>query len=66
MEDQKQQQTTSQALPELFYHYTTQEGLLGILKNKTKCIWASHIRYLNDLSEGRVFLDTFSELIKDF
>jgi hypothetical protein len=32
----------------LLYHYTGQQGLLGILKGK---IWASHIRYLNDTKE---------------
>jgi hypothetical protein len=47
---------------ELLYHYTTQHGLLGILKQK--CIWATHIRYLNDTSEGnivsRVIFEEFS------
>jgi len=67
MEERERQQTIIRQKPGgMFYHYTTQEGLLGILKNKSKCIWASHIRYLNDLSEGRVFLDTFSEIIKDY
>jgi hypothetical protein len=46
----------------LLYHYTTQHGLMGILKNK--CIWATHIRYLNDTSEGnivsRVVFEEFS------
>lgn len=46
----------------LLYHYTTQHGLLGILKQK--CIWATHIRYLNDTSEGnivsRVIFEEFS------
>lgn len=46
----------------LLYHYTTQHGLMGILKNK--CIWATHIRYLNDSSEGnivsRVVFEEFS------
>lgn len=31
------------------YHYTTQQGLLGILENK--CIWATHYKFLNDYSE---------------
>jgi hypothetical protein len=38
--------------PELLYHYTTQDGLLGILE--TKCIWATHFRCLNDTSEGEI------------
>jgi hypothetical protein len=46
----------------LLYHYTTQHGLLGILNQR--CIWATHIRYLNDTSEGnivsRVIFEEFS------
>lgn len=39
-----------QAKPEgLLYHYTDQEGLLGILESGN--IWATHVRYLNDSSE---------------
>jgi|WetSurMetagenome_2_1015567.scaffolds.fasta_scaffold1664213_1 hypothetical protein len=34
---------------QLFYHYTSQRGLLGIMKEKK--IWATNIRYLNDESE---------------
>ena len=62
MEDQKRKENADQAGPELLYHYTTQQGLLGILKDK--CIWATHIRYLNDTSEGnivpRVVFEEFS------
>ena len=35
--------------PEILYHYTTQEGLLGIIKDKV--IWATHTQYLNDQAE---------------
>lgn len=35
--------------PEILYHYTTQDGLLGIIKNWE--IWASHTQYLNDAME---------------
>jgi hypothetical protein len=31
------------------YHYTTAEGLIGILQNR--CLWGSHYKYLNDSSE---------------
>jgi len=31
------------------YHYTTQAGLLGIIKDRT--IWATHTQYLNDRRE---------------
>jgi hypothetical protein len=35
--------------PPILYHYTTQVGLLGILR--TNCIWATAAQYLNDSSE---------------
>lgn len=35
--------------PDALYHYTTQSGFLGIVKNKE--IWATHTQYLNDQSE---------------
>ena len=44
----------------LIYHYTTAAGVRGILENKH--IYATHFRYLNDLSEmkyGREVSDTF-------
>jgi len=50
---QRDDSISEPAKPEgLLYHYTTQQGLLGILKQK--CIWATHIRYLNDTSEGNI------------
>jgi len=52
-----QETTTNRAEPELLYHYTDQKGLIGILGGKEKCIWATHINYLNDTSEGRIFAD---------
>lgn len=50
MEQQILKQEGSKNEPELLYHYTTQDGLLGILENA--CIWATHYRCLNDASEG--------------
>ena len=35
--------------PPVLYHYTTQAGLLGILRSN--CIWATAAHYLNDSSE---------------
>lgn len=35
--------------PKILYHYTSQAGLLGILREKT--IWATNIRYLSDAKE---------------
>jgi hypothetical protein len=37
--------------PDILYHYTTQPGLLGIIR--TQEIWASHTQYLNDAREFR-------------
>lgn len=36
-------------LPEILYHYTTADGLLGICKENA--LWATKIHYLNDSSE---------------
>ena len=38
----------------MIYHYTTLEGLKGIVE--TKKIWATAIRYLNDVSEMNLFI----------
>lgn len=40
-------------LPSHLYHYTTFEGLKGILESK--CLWATHCRFLNDSSEVTLF-----------
>lgn len=40
---------------ETLWHYTTLEGLLGILRSKS--IWATHVQSLNDHSELRYVLD---------
>jgi hypothetical protein len=39
------------ALPERLFHYTTQRGLLGILRDQE--IWMTHTQYLNDVTEFR-------------
>jgi hypothetical protein len=39
-----------QECPKLLYHYTTADGLIGILNTGT--LWATHIAYLNDTMEG--------------
>lgn len=52
MEEQEHQKAGVQPDPKLLYHYTDQKGLLGIIQDK--CIWATHLRYLNDTSEGRI------------
>jgi hypothetical protein len=40
---------------EKLYHYTTWDGLLGILQTKT--LWATHYKFLNDYSEIVLFRD---------
>ncbi|MDQ3816513.1 MAG: DUF2971 domain-containing protein [Acidobacteriota bacterium] len=47
--------------PGLIYHYTSQTGLLGILKNK--CIWATNIHYQNDSKEFQHALELSKEVI---
>jgi hypothetical protein len=43
-----------QSPPEFLYHYTSQEGLLGIIK--TGSLWATNISYLNDSTEFELSL----------
>lgn len=62
MEEQEPQQTTNQALPELLYHYTKEKGLYGILERE--CIWATHYRFLNDLSECLEAAEMFEAIIR--
>jgi hypothetical protein len=52
MEEREPHQNAHQDEPELLYHYTTQDGLLGIIEKE--CIWATHFRCLNDTSEGQI------------
>jgi len=37
------------ATPKILYHYTSQDGLIGILKDRN--LWASKIHYMNDSKE---------------
>jgi hypothetical protein len=48
--------------PPVLYHYTTQNGLLGILQGN--CIWATDARYLNDSSEYSFGLERIVHAIK--
>lgn len=41
--------STEVSPPPILHHYTTQEGLLGIVESKS--IWATNIYYLNDAAE---------------
>lgn len=41
-----------EVMPATLYHYTTQEGLLGILRTGT--LWATKLQYLNDFTEFKL------------
>lgn len=47
----------------ILYHYTTIEGLKGIVESK--CLWATNYRYLNDTEEIRHGLKITKELVAD-
>lgn len=53
-------QKTSEVYKKL-YHYTTWDGLLGILQ--TQALWATHYKFLNDYSEIVLFRDKLISLI---
>ena len=46
----------------VLYHYTSGEGLLGILQNKE--FWASNVKYLNDPTEPLYFGKLLRTLLK--
>lgn len=46
---------------ENLYHYTTWDGLLGILQTQT--LWATHYKFLYDYSEIVLFKDKLISLI---
>lgn len=48
--------------PEILYHYTSQEGLLEIVKTKT--IWASKIQYLSDSQEFALALNLARNVLR--
>lgn len=43
------------------YHYTTWDGLIGIIKSQT--LWATHYKFLNDYSEINLFRNKLVELM---
>ena len=42
-------QAQERELPRVLYHYTSAEGLIGILESKS--LWLTELRYMNDMSE---------------
>ena len=51
----------TEPIPSILYHYTTQQGFLGIFKEKA--LWASSIRHLNDSTEFNYAFDIASRLL---
>jgi hypothetical protein len=49
---------------DLVYHYTTAEGLKGIIENR--CIWATNVNFLNDASEYHHGVEIVREEIKEY
>src|SRR5215469_7905770 len=45
------------------FHYTDSAGLLGILSSKS--LFATHYRYLNDVSEGSLMRDLILPILED-
>ena len=48
--------------PDVLYHYTSMDGLLGIIEKNE--IWASHIMYMNDALEFKLFIDLLDRGLK--
>ncbi len=49
--------------PPILYHYTTEEGLLGIIKSR--CLWTTNIFYLNDSTEFNYALELARAVLKE-
>jgi Protein of unknown function (DUF2971) len=49
-------------IPDIIYHYTTQGGLLGLMKSKK--IWATNILFLNDSKEFNHTIQIALQLLK--
>jgi DUF2971 family protein len=50
-------------LPALLYHYTSADGLLGIMR--TEALWATNARYMNDASEIVYGRDLVCSIVHD-
>lgn len=55
--------TKKSSVPDVVYHYTSMNGLLGIIEG---CIWATNILYLNDISEYNHFLTLAKKRLLQF
>ena len=52
------------ALPDVVYHYTSMEVLLSIVEHKQ--LWATSIRYLNDVRERDLYLEAVRQRLPNF
>lgn len=52
----------NKGIPNKLYHYTNGSAFMGIIKNKQ--MWASHIRFMNDLKEEILAIEILEERIK--
>lgn len=52
-------QTEQASVPQVLYHYTSAEGLSGILTSQS--FWMTDIRYMNDLSESQYAMELLIE-----
>ena len=49
----------------LAYHYTSPNGLLGILDDKKITLWFTHYKAMNDISEGQEYERLFDRLVME-
>lgn len=56
------EQLFEESPPDILYHYTTQDGLLGIVNSGS--IWATHTKYLNDSREFHYALDAVRDVLQ--
>lgn len=49
---------------DIVYHYTTAEGLRGIIENR--CVWATNVNFLNDISEYHHGVDIIREEVEKY
>lgn len=52
--------------PPVLYHYTTAEGLLGIIGGIDQALWASAVGFSNDTSEAQYATEIASEVVGDY
>jgi hypothetical protein len=53
---------SQQEPPEILYHYTDQDGLLGIMEKDQ--LWATKMQYMNDATEFGASLDLARERLQ--